>query len=119
MPPHVVEVSRILSSQIQSALHPLSIFVASKESAEELALVFSSSLAATSRKIGQFGLSPTAFDALEASTPIESFRSGPGCAPHDREYLDALAIRLIVPLRGPNEGFVGVILLGEKLSEEP
>src|SRR5262249_8816631 len=30
-----------------------------------------------------------------------------------------LGVQLVVPLRGPNEGLVGVILLGEKMSEEP
>jgi serine/threonine-protein kinase len=113
----VVEVSRMLSTQIQSALHPRSLFVASKESAGDFAVVFSSSVGAQ-RGIDHFGLAPTAFDQLEASIAINEDGAA-GWPPTERSHLNTLGIQLIIPLRGPNEGLVGVILLGEKLSEEP
>jgi serine/threonine-protein kinase len=114
----VVDVSRMLSTQIQSAVHPRSLFVASKERAGEFAVIFSSSVGAQ-RGMDHFGLPPTAFDQLEASIAIHEDDATAGWSATERSYLDTLGIQLIVPLRRPNEGLVGVILLGEKLSEEP
>ncbi|HTS31089.1 MAG TPA: protein kinase [Bryobacteraceae bacterium] len=113
---NVAELSRMLSSQIQSALHPRSIFVASRESDTDFSVVFSSSVG-SERRMGHLGLAPSVFDAFDSSVAVDeesmSARSGL------RGSLDNLGVRLVVPLRGPNEGLVGVILLGEKMSEEP
>ena len=113
----VVEISQILSSQIQSALHPRKMFALSKESADEFAVVFSSSVG-DEQRMEHFGLNPAWLNSLESSAAL-SEESSLEWSDVDRNYLKALGIQLMVPIRGPNEGLIGVMLLGSKMSEEP
>jgi len=39
--------------------------------------------------------------------------------PAEREWLTSLGVRLIVPIAGTRDRLVGVLLLGERKSEEP
>jgi hypothetical protein len=110
------EISRLLSSQIQSALHPQSIVVIAAEEHDEFALLYSSSGRGASRSLSTLGLAPSEFEHLAGSTDLAAIGS---LRDASRAQLEALVISLIVPIRGTHEGLVGLILLGNRMSEEP
>lgn len=112
----VTEISRLLSTQIQAALHPRSIFAASCESNDEFATLYSSSGKGDQRKLSSFHLTPSDFAGLSAATDVTEVGR---LSPSALGSMSALGIVLLVPILGPNEGLVGLILLGEKQSEEP
>ena len=112
----VTEISRLLSSQIQEAIHPRSIFAISAEDHDEFATLYSSSGQGDARALSSFHLTPSEFTHLSSSADVENFASLGVSA---RQCMETLGINLIVPIRGPNEGLVGLLLLGAKLSEEP
>jgi hypothetical protein len=112
---NVPEISRLLSSEIEDALHPRSIFAVSREGPEEFKMVYSSSQEGP-RPVGDFGISAAGVDHLESPLDLRSVGK------EERETFAALksiGVELLVPIRGPNEGLVGLLLLGSKRSEEP
>ncbi|HWC99269.1 MAG TPA: protein kinase [Candidatus Sulfopaludibacter sp.] len=112
----ITEISRLLSSQIQAALHPRCIFAVSRDGHDSFQVVYSSSSMAGPRSLLDFQLPPDAFEPLESAvvtTGVSTWDIGL------RAALDDLGIQLVSPIRGPNEGLIGLLLLGEKMSEEP
>ena len=112
----ITEISRLLSTQIQAALHPTSIFAASCESNDEFSTLYSSSGKGEARKLSSFHLTPSDFAGLSAATDVSDVGS---LSPSALASMAALGIVLLVPILGPNEGLIGLLLLGEKKSEEP
>lgn len=112
----VVEISRLLSTQVEAALHPQSVFAVSCEGSDEFSALYSSSGKGGERSLQNFHLSPSDFNNLNSSAALDDVGSVGDAA---RASLRALGISLLVPIRGPNEGLVGLLLLGEKRSEEP
>ena len=109
------EISRLLSSKIEAALHPRVIFAVSREGPEEFAMLYSSSQDG-SRSVQEFGIPLAQVESLESSLEVVSLSAA------ERVHyatLEALGIELLVPIRGPNEGLIGLVLLGPKRSEEP
>ncbi len=111
----IPEVSRLLSTEIQRALHPRAIFAVSREGPEDFAMVYSSSQDG-SRSVQEFGISAATVDGLESTVDVHSF---PVARRSQFAALETLGIELLVPIRSPNEGLVGLLLLGPKMSEEP
>ncbi len=109
------EISRLLSSEIQSALHPQFIFAVSRETGDGFTVVYSSSSGSEPRPLSDFRVYPSTFEGLDESADILAIASNV----QDYAILDGLGVRLLVPIRGPNEGLLGMLLLGEKRSEEP
>ena len=112
----LTEISRLLSTQIEAALHPRSIFAASCESNDEFSTLYSSSDNGSDRSLRNFHLTPSDFGRLDSAVDVKDVGSLSEAA---RASLAALGITLLVPIQGPNEGLVGLLLLGEKRSEEP
>lgn len=107
----VEEVSHLLCSEIQKALHPRIIFSVSRANQQEFTLLYSDSADAARRTFFDFALTPAQFESLESAGDVSSMGA--------RTALERLGIQLVVPIRGPNEGLLGLLLLGERLSEEP
>jgi hypothetical protein len=111
--PSLAEISRIVSEQVEAALHPRGVHVYYRENpASGLTLGYSSSgrgvpMPADSGMDAVLESARTAIDY-----PSTGFESG-------REWLDRLETRLIVPIVGRRQQLAGVLLLGEKKSEEP
>jgi eukaryotic-like serine/threonine-protein kinase len=110
------EISRLLSSQIQAALHPSAIFAVARDEGNELSVLYSSSGRGAPRSFGHFNLGPSAFRDLESATDVDRIER---LNAEEKGALAAVGVALVVPIRGPNEGLLGLLLLGEKLSEEP
>ena len=109
------EISRLLSSRIESALHPRVIFAVSREGPDQFAMLYSSSQDG-SRSVQEFGIPLAQVESLESSLEVLSLSAA------ERVHyatLESLGIELLVPIRGPNEGLIGLVLFGRKRSEEP
>ena len=107
--------ARLLSSQLQSALHPTRVLALTRGPSSSLDLVYSSE-ANTSASLADFGIP---VDEMRDITGIAEIKDLTSISRDGRRALRSLGIALVVPIRGPNEGLVGLILLGEKRSEEP
>lgn len=112
----VTEISRLLSSQIEAALHPRVILAVSCEERDEFSLLYSSSADGGTRAAGDLQMAPSDVDRLLGSTEVSDVHT---LGRESRVALQTLGISLLVPVRGPNEGLVGLLLLGPKLSDEP
>jgi tRNA A-37 threonylcarbamoyl transferase component Bud32 len=107
--------ARLLSSQIETALHPTRVLALTRGTASSLDLVYSSE-SNMSASLDDFGIP---VDEMQDITGIADVRDLTSISRDGRRALKSLGIALVVPIRGPNEGLVGLILLGEKKSEEP
>ena len=114
----ISEISRLVSQEVESALHPrrLSVFYREKEKSD-LTLGYSSGggsselrIAETSRilQIMEESRGPLGF-------PLPRGFDLPG---PEQEWLERLETQLIVPITGSRQRLVGVLLLGEKRSED-
>jgi len=112
----VPELARLLSSQLQSALHPGRVLALTRGASNALELVYSSESGATPVTLSDFGIP---FDELRDLTGVEETRNILNLSADGHRALVSLGIALAVPIRGPHEGLVGLILLGDKRSEEP
>ncbi|HEY1338364.1 MAG TPA: protein kinase [Bryobacteraceae bacterium] len=111
--PSLAEISRIVSDQVDAALHPRCIHVYYRENPSSgLTLGYSSSGVA----LPMPGDSQLCSLLLSARTPIE-YPSA--VIEGDRARLDELGARLIVPIIGRRPELAGMLVLGEKKSEEP
>jgi eukaryotic-like serine/threonine-protein kinase len=112
----IPELARLLSSQLQSALHPERVLALTRATGNALELVYSSGQSLTLKSLTDFGIP---VDELMDVTGVEDTKNIPRLSADGHRVLDTLGIVLVVPIRGPNEGLVGLLLLGDKLSEEP
>ncbi|HKY97169.1 MAG TPA: protein kinase [Gemmatimonadaceae bacterium] len=111
----IQSLASLLSSQIQSALHPTRVLALTRGESSSLDLVYSSESSVTA-SLADFGIRS---NEIQDVTGIAEIRDLTHLSPDGRRALETLGIALIVPIRGPNEGLVGLILLGDKKSEEP
>ena len=112
----VPELARLLSSQIQSALHPRRVLALTRGTRNSLEVVYSSDSNAAPHTLSDFGIPA---DELSDLTRAERAQEIDALSADGHRVLRALGIALAVPIRGPAEGLVGLLLLGEKRSEEP
>jgi GAF domain-containing protein len=115
----LAEIARLVSLRIDSVLHPTSvhIFYRAGERSDRFES-HSSSASASGEQLSQqqvllrtLGGGP----ALRDVTPEAKDR----LPPSERQWLDALGVRLIVPITGTADRLVGVLFLGERMSDEP
>jgi hypothetical protein len=114
------EISRHVSRELVAALHPRSVHVFQRElERTSQVLVFSSSSGDTTQ-------APRIADDAELLRVMESAerpRDYPFAEhelpPGEKRWLDDLGVALVVPMIGTEQRLVGLLLLGEKLSEEP
>jgi hypothetical protein len=110
-------ISRLVSERIEAALHPSTVLVFYRQSgAANLRLGYSSGGSEEERRIDS---DRPIMRALETRTePFTLSRDGGDLPPDEREWLAQLRVTLAVPIA--NSGRLdGVLMLGEKKSEEP
>jgi serine/threonine protein kinase len=114
----LAEISAMISRELDAALHVdgIRVFYRSPET-RELELGFSSvgdghqrSLAADSGLLVALGREPQARTRTELISHI---------AESERKWLDRLRVELVVPITGIDRNVCGLMLIGEKRSEEP
>lgn len=115
----VSEISSLVSHEVESALHPrcLSVFYREKEKSD-LTLGYSSGGGSSGLRIPE---TSRILQLVEESRrpldyPLPRGFDLPGA---EREWLERLGTCLIVPITGGRQRLVGLLLLGEKMSEEP
>jgi hypothetical protein len=114
----LADVATLVSARVDSVLHPASlhIFYRAQERSDRFD-GHSSSGAVTGV---QLSAQPALLRLLEADKTIRDAPAGVQALPPDeQEWLNTLGVRLIVPIAGTREQLVGVLLLGERKSEEP
>ena len=115
----LAEIARLVSARIGAVLHPMAthIFYRVEEGSDRFEGDSSSDL-----PIGvQLSQQQTLLSLLEGKKGIRDVASEfKGTLPDDeRRWLETLGVRLIVPITGTRDRLVGVLLLGERLSDEP
>jgi len=113
------EIARLVSARIESVLHPtaLHVFYRAQEHGEMIA-GHSSSGTLTGRDLSQH---QAILRIMEGETTVRDFPSGfEGRVPeNERRWLEELGVRLVVPITGRQDRLVGLLLLGERMSDEP
>ena len=115
----VQELSRLVSTELELALHPTGIYLLFwNAERRDFALEYSSGGQGTAFSISEEGQVVRIME--RRSEPLELHLSSEmGLAAGEQEWLRSLGVSLLVPLKGSEGRLTGLILLGEKKSEEP
>jgi hypothetical protein len=112
------EVSRAVSLQIDSALHPKRVFVFYRGSEKnELVLGHSSGEYRRDLRIPAHSEFLRVAENESGAQPL-SFYKRQDVPDSEREWMESLGVQLVVPVNGRNQRIAGLLLLGEKKSEE-
>lgn len=113
------DVSRLVSHDLESAFHPRCLFIWYRDGeAPQLKLSYSTGGYIHRHEI--LPESPLATLVARAGTSVELPAGAGGELPRaDREWLAAAGVRLMVPMVGSDQHLFGVLMLGDKKSEEP
>jgi hypothetical protein len=115
----ITEISRLVSTKVEAALHPTRILVFYRlEDHGDFALGHSSSNAEPELRIAADSLFLRMVEESDGPRDFP-FSSSISIPSSEGEYFDGLGVRLIVPIKGSERRLLGVVLLGEKLSESP
>jgi hypothetical protein len=114
----MAEMSRLVSRQVDAALHPRGIHLFYREDERrDLALSYSTSGAAQTLRIAEDSTLLRAAERAGAALDYP-LRETQELTPDERGWLERLGVRLVVPLAGTDGRLAGLFLLGEKMSEE-
>jgi GAF domain-containing protein len=115
----IVKIAPLVSARIESVLHPaaLYVFYRSQERGEMVA-GYSSTDAIAGNYLSEH------YQLLRILNGVKSARDYPsgfnGSLPAgEREWLEDLKVRLIVPIPDRQDRLVGLLLLGERMSDQP
>jgi eukaryotic-like serine/threonine-protein kinase len=112
-------VSRLVSHELEIAFHPQCLFVWYREG-DRPTLTLSYSSGGYIHAVELAPASPLLQLAERASSIIELPLAEPAALPHaDREWLEEAGVRLIVPMIGTERHLLGLLMLGDKKSDEP
>jgi len=114
----VEEIAALLSAEISKAMHPRWIAVLYRQNPQSsLSMAYASD--ESSRRLQAAGLSGTLEQLEHASHARDwpSIRSV--CPPNERMTFDLAEANLLVPIMGTEHRLRGILVLGEKKSEEP
>lgn len=113
------DVSKQVSHQVEQALHPERIYLFyRKEEKRDLSLCYSSGGTSEELRIPQeFRL--LRFMEDQGTAQVFPFPRKNNLPQSEKDWLDRLGTRLIVPMTGTDERLAGLFLLGEKKSEVP
>lgn len=113
------EISRLVCAEVDEALHPKGVYLYYREGAKhDFALGYSSGGSLKQLRILE-GSHLVRF-LEQTPTPVEfPFPTHAALPEQETSWLSSLAIRLIVPIRSSDERLVGLLLMGERKSEEP
>jgi len=110
-------VSRLVSHELESAFHPRCLFVWYREAdSPHLTLSYSSGGYIHSVQLGAPLMGLAERESGVVTLPLANAEDLP---PGDREWLDEAGVRLIVPMTGSDRHVVGLLMMGDKKSEEP
>ncbi len=112
----IPSLSRLLSMQIQAALHPSLVWAVARDGPSPMHIVHASSAPPGIEPFKTLQIDENEVQALDSISTIDEVT---GLDEAGRQALSDSGVDLLVPVRGPNTGMIGVLLLGEKLSEEP
>lgn len=114
----VGEVSRIVSIDLHEAFHPKSTHVFYRQRhSRDLTLGHSTGVAPREEQIPENSVLLRLVEAYGKAVDYPEDLAG--LPPSEREWLDRLEARLVVPLTGRDHRLLGLLILGEKKSEEP
>jgi hypothetical protein len=115
----VTDISRLVSEKVAAALHPLRILVFYRHDTRgDFTLEHSSGGIEAELRVG--AESPILHFLTDSSRPVDFPFGGSGVARNaEDEYFEKLGVRLIVPVPGAQRRLAGLLMLGEKRSEEP
>jgi hypothetical protein len=114
----IAEVSRIVSTDLHEAFHPKSTHVFYRQRhSRDLTLGHSTGVAPREEQIPENSVLLRLVEAYGKAVDYPEDLAG--LPPAEQEWLDRLQARLIVPLSGRDHRLLGLLVLGEKKSEEP
>ena len=112
------EISRHVSGELESALHPRRLVMLFRnEEAPHLVVGYSSDASFHPDLLGDDATLIYAFEGEPGARDVNSVRAH--MPERQLELLDDLGITLVVPMQGTEGQVVGLLLLGQKRSEEP
>lgn len=111
-------IAELISSEISNALHPGWVAVLYRQTRQSgLSMAYASD--ETSRRLQAAGLAGI-LEQLEYDTHARNWSTLRAACPHqDRIVFDGAGANLLVPISGTEHRLIGVVVLGEKKSEEP
>src|SRR5260221_11821438 len=114
----IAEVATLVSARVDSVLHPASLHIFYR--AEERSDRFDGHSTSGAVSGVQLSAQPALLRQLESEAAIRDIPADAARLPAAaRAWLVNLGVRLIVPIAGTRDRLVGVLLLGERKSEEP
>jgi len=113
----IEEASRLVSEQLDVALHPKSMYLWYSD-VHEIVLTYSSGRRLASEVFPSGGRLFTLLEQDDAVVDVP-LPANAGLSRDESRWLARLEARLIVPITSSDERLVGVLMLGEKKSEEP
>ena len=114
----IAEISRIVSTDLHSAFHPKSTHVFYRERhSRDLTLGHSTGVQLAEEQIPESSVLLRLVEAYGKAVDYPEDLAG--LPPEERAWLDRLEARLIVPLNGRDGRLLGLLLVGQKKSEEP
>jgi len=113
------EISKLVSRQLEAALHPQRLNVYYRE-AEKLDLTLGYYSGSHSEHL-TIAAESQLLRLMEGERSAQAYPFAPNHAlpPAEQAWLDQLGIHLLVPMSGADGQLMGLLLLGEKKSEEP
>jgi hypothetical protein len=113
------EISRLVSSEVDRALHPTGFFVCLRDDERrDFTLSYSSSGVDRQIRIPHDSRLLALLEGGQGWVDGETLR-GADLPEDEREWLGLLGVELVVAMRGSGERLVGLLMLGERKSEEP
>lgn len=112
----ITTISKLVSSQLEEALHPKSTLFFYKEENKNCLTLSHSSVDIQPNSILTNSQLIEILEDNSTSRKLDFIDSLP---PLEKEWLTSLNLQLVVPMMGRNKNLTGLLLLGEKLSEEP
>jgi hypothetical protein len=114
----LADVAALATTRVDSVLHPASLYIFYR--AQERSERFDGHSSSGAVSGGQLSAQPALLRLLESGKSIRDVPAGVQALPPDeQQWLAGLGVRLIVPISGMRDQLVGVLLLGERKSEEP
>lgn len=115
----VAELSKLVSAQLDRAFHPKSVYVWYRpRQARDLELAYSSDAALPGVRLADDTALVRAMQHESGARDLASLSDVPLTAP-ERAWLDRAGVALVVPLLAGDRRLAGLLMLGEKKSEEP
>jgi eukaryotic-like serine/threonine-protein kinase len=109
-------ISQLVGEQLSVALHPKVVYLC-LEDADRIALTYTSRPDVDSRPFASRGALMAYLE--RKGVPIDVLQRPQGLIEDDARWLHALGVHLAVPIAGHTGRVLGMLLLGEKKSEEP